>query len=343
MVASFHSHGAKAHEQSIRITSMIDIYVAIVIIISSWFIARNLRKYITFELDQNSKHYGGELVADVLRAHGVRFLFTLCGGHISPILVAAEKRNIRVVDVRHEATAVYAADAVSRLSGSVGVAAVTAGPGVTNTVTAIKNAQMAESPLVLLAGASAGLIRGRGSLQDIDQLSLFHSLCKWSGRVTRVKDIVPVLCTAFFKASSDTPGPVIVEFPIDTLYPYHLVKEHMRISDSPRSWRQRCTNWYLRFYLFRLFANGFQIKPCPPETHPSEIPIREPTFPLPTDKQVNRLVLLLSQAQRPVAVVGSQALLPPISASATAENLQIPSMLPDLPTAFHFTEWKIRM
>ncbi|XP_050193498.1 2-hydroxyacyl-CoA lyase 2-like [Myiozetetes cayanensis] len=96
--------------------------------------------------DPGSPRHGGELVAEVLRAHGVRFLFALPGGHISPVLVACEKLGIRVVDTRHEATAVFAADAVSRLSGVIGVAAVTAGPGVTNAVTAVKNAQMAESP-----------------------------------------------------------------------------------------------------------------------------------------------------------------------------------------------------
>ena len=70
--------------------------------------------------------HGGDRVAEVLEAHGVRFLFTLCGGHISPILVGSKRRGIRVVDVRHEATAVFAADAVARLSGTPGVAAVTA-------------------------------------------------------------------------------------------------------------------------------------------------------------------------------------------------------------------------
>ncbi|XP_048149061.1 2-hydroxyacyl-CoA lyase 2 isoform X2 [Corvus hawaiiensis] len=109
------------------------------------------------KVDTASPRHGGELVAEVLRAHGVRFLFTLPGGHISPVLVACEKLGIRVVDTRHEATAVFAADAVSRLSGRIGVAAVTAGPGVTNTVTAVKNAQMAESPLLLLGGAAATL------------------------------------------------------------------------------------------------------------------------------------------------------------------------------------------
>ena len=117
-----------------------------------------------------SEPYGGQLVADVLARHGVKFLYTLCGGHISPILVAAEQRGVRVVDVRDEATAVFAADATARLTGVVGVAAVTAGPGVTNTITAVKNAQMAQSPVLILGGAAATLLQGRGALQDIDQI-----------------------------------------------------------------------------------------------------------------------------------------------------------------------------
>ena len=83
---------------------------------------------------------GGERIAEVLERQGVRFLFTLCGGHISPILVACKRRGIRVVDVRDEVSAVFAADAVARMTGVPGVAAVTAGPGVTNTITAVKNA-----------------------------------------------------------------------------------------------------------------------------------------------------------------------------------------------------------
>ena len=98
---------------------------------------------------------GGEVIAQVLKNQGVRFLFTLSGGHISPILVGAKKQGIRVIDVRQESTAVFAADAVGRLTGIPGVAAVTAGPGITNSITAIKNAQMANSPLILLGGAAA--------------------------------------------------------------------------------------------------------------------------------------------------------------------------------------------
>ncbi|XP_042750958.1 2-hydroxyacyl-CoA lyase 2-like, partial [Lagopus leucura] len=158
------------------------------------------------QVEPKSPRHGGELVAEVLKAHGVRFVFALAGGHISPILVAAEKVGIRVVDTRHEATAVFAADAVSRLSGHIGVAAVTAGPGVTNAVTAIKNAQMAESPLLLIGGAAASLQKGRGALQDIDQLSLFRTLCKACVSVRAVRHIVPTLRQAIATAQSGTPG-----------------------------------------------------------------------------------------------------------------------------------------
>jgi len=123
---------------------------------------------------------GGEQIAQVLKHQGVEFIFTLCGGHISPILVGAKNAGIRVIDVRQEPTAVFAADAVSRLTGIPGVAAVTAGPGVTNSITAIKNAQMAQSPLILLGGAPATVLKGRGALQDIEQLKLMETLVKWS-------------------------------------------------------------------------------------------------------------------------------------------------------------------
>ena len=111
--------------------------------------------------DENSTSHGGEIVAKVLQAHGVKHIFTLIGGHISPILVASKKLGITVVDFRHEVNCVFAADAMSRLTGITGVAAVTAGPGVTNTITAVKNAQMAQSPLVLIGGAAPTILKVR--------------------------------------------------------------------------------------------------------------------------------------------------------------------------------------
>ncbi len=102
--------------------------------------------------------HGGLQIARALARCGVRHLFTLVGGHISPILVAARGLGIQVVDTRHEATAAFAADAVSRLSGTVGAAAVTAGTGVTNTLTSVHNARLAQSPMLLIGGATATVL-----------------------------------------------------------------------------------------------------------------------------------------------------------------------------------------
>ena len=131
----------------------------------------------------------------------------LCGGHISPILVGAKRLGIRVVDVRDEAAAVFAADAVARLTGVPGVAAVTAGPGVTNTITAVKNAQLAQSPVVLLGGAAATLLKGRGALQDIDQMALIRPHVKWAAGARAVRELAPLLDQAFLEARAGVPGP----------------------------------------------------------------------------------------------------------------------------------------
>src|SRR3989442_1737032 len=111
---------------------------------------------------------GGEIIARVLQKQGVKVLFTLCGGHISPIFVSAQNLGIRVIDTRHEVNAVFAADAVSRLTGVPGVAAVTAGPGLTNSITAVRNAPLVESALIFLGRGAATMPKRRGALQEID-------------------------------------------------------------------------------------------------------------------------------------------------------------------------------
>ena len=173
---------------------------------------------------------GGKLIADVLRKQGVQFLFTLCGGHISPILVESQRAGIRVVDMRDEKSAVFAADAVARMTGVPGVAAVTAGPGVTNTLTAIQNAYLAQSPLVLLGGATATALRGRGALQDIDQISPIQSMVKMTRQVKRVKDLVGALEEGFEVALDGVPGPVFIECPVDLLYSQELVRGMEQLS-----------------------------------------------------------------------------------------------------------------
>jgi len=274
------------------------------------------------KVDTKSKRHGGELVGDILKSHGVEYIFTLCGGHISPILVASEKIGIRIVDVRHEATAVFAADAVARLSGRVGVAAVTAGPGLTNTVTAVKNAQMAESPILLLGGASATILKGRGALQDIDQMALFKPLCKYTATVTRIRDIYPIMKKAMAEAQSGTPGPVFVEFPIDSLYPYELVKKEVAGSGGPaKNIQQRIVNWYLDNYLCNLFAGAFKTRNAEP------LPVKIPKA---TSDQVDSCVEMILRAKRPVFVFGSQAVLPPVPATelrTAVESIGIPCFL----------------
>ncbi|KAM9214382.1 LOW QUALITY PROTEIN: 2-hydroxyacyl-CoA lyase 2 [Leptosomus discolor] len=273
------------------------------------------------KVDPRSPRHGGELVAEVLKAHGVRFLFALAGGHISPVLVASEKVGIRVVDTRHEATAVFAADAVSRLSGRIGVAAVTAGPGVTNAVTAVKNAQMAESPVLLLGGAAASLQKGRGALQDIDQLSLFKTLCKSCVSVRAVRDIVPTLRKAIATAQSGTPGPVFVELPIDLLYPFHVVEKEIGGTKSPRGLRGKVVQWYLQNYIHNLFAGAWEPRDVSP------LPVQ---VPLATKDEVQRCAELVSRATKPLVLVGSQAMLPPTPAEelrAALEALGIPCYL----------------
>lgn len=272
-------------------------------------------------VDTKSTRHGGESVAEVLKAHGVRYIFTLVGGHISPILVASEKLGIRVVDTRHEATAVFAADAVARLSGMVGVAAVTAGPGVTNAVTAVKNAQMAESPVLLIGGAAATLQKGRGALQDIDQLSLFKPLCKFCASVKTVREIVPVLRKAIAIAQCDTPGPVFVEFPLDVLYPYHLVEKELIKEGPSKNLMGKIINWYLRSYLGNLFAGAWE------EQDFSPLPVKMPHA---TKQQVQDCVELISRAKKPVILLGSQVTLPPTPVKvlrAALEELGIPCFL----------------
>ena len=265
---------------------------------------------------------GGESIARVLQSHGVEFLFTLCGGHISPILKGAKDLGIRVVDVRHEATAVFAADAVARISGIPGVAAVTAGPGSTNTITAVKNAQLAQSPVVLMGGAPATVLKGRGALQDIDQIALFKPHVKWAHAVTRVRDLAPALTKAFHIARSGVPGPVFVECPVDLLYDESVIREWYAAS-TPKgnSLSDRAVRTYLNYQAGRLFAGADAI-----DTNS----VSETKAMPPSSDVIARAAKRIVKAERPMLIVGSQALVDSSQAEAVAtaiERLGIPVYL----------------
>ena len=244
--------------------------------------------------------HGGDRVAAALAAHGVRFLFTLCGGHIAPILVAAKARGIRVVDARDEATAVFAADAVARLTGRPGVAAVTAGPGVTNGLTALENAKLAQSPLLLIGGAAPTALQGRGALQDIDQGPVVAPFVKWAKRVRRARDLAPAVAEALAVARADVPGPVFVECPVDLLYDEKTIREwYGDAAGKGTSIADRLLRLYLERHAARLFAKAGQAPPAPP---------RAVLAPSATGAQIEAAAARLAAAERPLIVVGSQAL-----------------------------------
>jgi acetolactate synthase-1/2/3 large subunit len=159
-------------------------------------------------------------VAQALKAEGVGALFTLCGGHIAPIYDGCLDEGIQVVDTRHEQAAAHAADAWARLTRGIGVAAVTAGPGVTDAVTGVANALYAQSPMILLGGSAPLGLAHKGALQQMEQVDLFRSITKWATTVTSVTRIPDVMAMAFRIALSGRPGPVFVELPFDILSEY---------------------------------------------------------------------------------------------------------------------------
>lgn len=161
--------------------------------------------------------HGGRLVSKALLRHGTTHLFTLCGGHIQAIYDGCLDDGIRVVDVRHEQTAGHAADGYARVTGRPGVCAVTAGPGVTDTVTAVANAQRGGIPMIVLGGAGPRALADMGSLQDMNHVELMRPITKWSVSVPSTDRLQEYIDAAFRVAQAGVPGPVFLEMPLDLL------------------------------------------------------------------------------------------------------------------------------
>ena len=161
--------------------------------------------------------HGGRLTAQALKRHGIDVVFTLCGGHIQAIYDGCIDEGIRVIDTRHEQTAGFAADGYARVTGRPGVALVTAGPGVTNTVTAMANAQRAGVPMVCIGGAGPRSLSDMGSLQEIDSVRIMTPVSKWSARIPEARRIKEYIDSAFRIAQAGLPGPVYLEAPLDLL------------------------------------------------------------------------------------------------------------------------------
>ena len=159
------------------------------------------------------------VIARFLKARGVRRVYALCGGHIMPIWMRLDAEGIRIVDVRDERAAVYMAHAESQLTGGLGVALVTAGPGVTNAMTGIANAHVARASVLVLSGLPPSAQENRGALQDIVHTDLVRSLTRYA-RTVRHPDLVPqelAEATARAMGEGGEPGPVYLDFPVDTL------------------------------------------------------------------------------------------------------------------------------
>ncbi len=165
----------------------------------------------------STRIHGGALIARTLAREGIDCIFTLCGGHIAAIYDGCLDHGIRVVDVRHEQTAGHAADGWARMTGKPGVVAVTAGPGVTDAVTAVATARRSGVPMVVLGGAGPRVFRDMGSLQDMDHVELMRPICKWATTVTETRRLPEYITIAIRKAMSGIPGPVFLELPLDIL------------------------------------------------------------------------------------------------------------------------------
>jgi acetolactate synthase-1/2/3 large subunit len=160
--------------------------------------------------------HGGKLAARALKAANVEVIFTLSGGHIMPIYDGCLDEGIRVIDVRHEQAAVHAADAWARCNpGRVGVAAITAGPGVTDGVTGIANAWRANSPILIFGGQGPFENLRRGSLQEMDHLGVVRPITKYCDAVYQTKRIPEYVELAIRHAVSGIPGPAYLEIPMD--------------------------------------------------------------------------------------------------------------------------------
>lgn len=162
--------------------------------------------------------HGGRLVARRLKAHGVERLFTLSGGHLFSIYDGCRSEGIALVDVRHEQTAAFAAEGHAKVTRQPGVCALTAGPGVTNGMSAIASALQNRSPMVVLGGRAPAFRWGQGSLQEIDHVPFVAPLTKFAATPKTTAEIPQLVDRAFAAALTPPTGPSFVDFPLDLVF-----------------------------------------------------------------------------------------------------------------------------
>ncbi len=213
---------------------------------------------------------GGALLARTLRAAGVQEVFSLHGGHLDAFLIACAENGIRLTDTRHEASAGHAAEAYARATGRIGVAAVTAGPGFTNAYTAIANAYLDRMPVLFIIGAPSTREADLNTLQGgIDQIAAASHVSKWAFRVGSGARLPEIVEQAVRRATTGVPGPVVLEIPIEVMFT--PVKPPARV--------EALSNF------------GLEAGPAP------------------TGAQIEAVLHLLREAQRPVVIAGGGAAL----------------------------------
>ncbi len=162
--------------------------------------------------------HGGHLALEALRAHGAAEMFTLSGGHVFPLYDAAHATGFPIYDVRHEQTAVFAAEGVAKLARRLGLAVLTAGPGVTNGVSAVTTAHFNGSPVLVLGGRAPQWRWGAGSLQELDHVPILASITKHAATVGSTAAIPEDVAQAARAALSGHRGPAFLDFPIDVIF-----------------------------------------------------------------------------------------------------------------------------
>jgi acetolactate synthase I/II/III large subunit len=167
---------------------------------------------------ETNTFHGGRLIARRLKAHGVSKLFTLSGGHLFSIYDGCREEGIEIVDVRHESTAAFAAEGWAKVTREPGVCALTAGPGVTNGMSAMGSAQANHSPMVVLGGRAPAMRWGQGSLQEIDHVPFVRPLTKLAATPESAAEIPGLVDEAFAAALAPHGGPTFVDFPMDYVF-----------------------------------------------------------------------------------------------------------------------------
>jgi acetolactate synthase-1/2/3 large subunit len=170
------------------------------------------------QAEQATGLHGGRLVAKRLRAHGVQKLFTLSGGHLFSIYDGCREEGIEIVDVRHEQSAAFAAEGWAKATRTPGVCALTAGPGVTNGMSAMASALQNASPMLVLGGRAPAFRWGQGSLQEIDHIPFAEPVTKLARTAGSTAEIPGVVDEALQAAASPPTGPAFVDFPLDQVF-----------------------------------------------------------------------------------------------------------------------------